>query len=85
MVGNLAMGVQSNQVMGDIKHYVLNDQETGRNSLNAILNKRAMQETDLLSLSDCDQAGQARGCNVAATTACEWRPMRARTITRWGC
>ena len=28
MVGNLAMGVQSNQVMGDIKHYVLNDQET---------------------------------------------------------
>jgi beta-glucosidase len=49
MVGNLAMGVQSNQVMGDIKHYVLNDQETGRNSLNAILNKRAMQETDLLS------------------------------------
>jgi beta-glucosidase len=49
MVGNLAMGVQSNQVMGDIKHYVLNDQETGRNSLNAILNKRAMQETDLLA------------------------------------
>ena len=49
MVGNLAMGVQSNQVMGDIKHYVLNDQETGRNTLNAILNKRAMQETDLLS------------------------------------
>jgi beta-glucosidase len=49
MVGNLAMGVQSNQVMGDIKHYVLNDQETGRNTLNAILNKRAMQETDLLA------------------------------------
>ena len=49
MVGQLALGVQSNQVMGDIKHYVLNDQETGRNSLNAILDKRAMQETDLLS------------------------------------
>jgi beta-glucosidase len=49
MVGELAMGVQSNQIMGDIKHYVLNDQETGRNTLNAILNKRAMQETDLLA------------------------------------
>jgi len=49
MVGELAMGVQSNQIMGDIKHYVLNDQETGRNSLNAVLEKRAMQETDLLA------------------------------------
>jgi beta-glucosidase len=48
MVGELAMGVQSNEVMGDIKHYALNDQETGRNTLNAVLNKRAMQETDLL-------------------------------------
>jgi beta-glucosidase len=49
MVGELAMGVQSNQVMGDIKHYVLNDQETGRNTLNAVLDKRALQETDLLA------------------------------------
>ena len=49
MVGELAMGVQSNQIMGDIKHYVLNDQETGRNTLNAVLNRRAMQETDLLA------------------------------------
>jgi beta-glucosidase len=49
MVGELAMGVQSNDVMGDIKHYVLNDQETGRNTLNAVLNKRALQETDLLA------------------------------------
>ncbi len=45
----LAMGVQSNQIMGDIKHYVLNDQETGRNTLNAVLDKQAMQETDLLA------------------------------------
>ena len=49
MVGELAMGVQSNQVMGDIKHYVLNDQETGRNTLNAVIDKRALQETDLLA------------------------------------
>ncbi len=49
MVGKLAMGVQSTHVMGDIKHYVLNDQETGRNTYNAVLNRRAMQETDLLA------------------------------------
>jgi beta-glucosidase len=49
MVGQLALGVQSNQVMGDIKHYVMNDQETGRGSLDAILDKRAMRETDLLA------------------------------------
>jgi beta-glucosidase len=51
IVGHLAMGVQSQQVMGDIKHYVLNDQETGRNTLNAVLNMRALQETDLLAFN----------------------------------
>jgi beta-glucosidase len=49
MVGKLAMGVQSNHIMGDIKHYVLNDQETGRNTLNAQLDPRTMRETDLLA------------------------------------
>jgi beta-glucosidase len=48
MVGELASGVQDNHIMGDIKHYVLNDQETGRNTLNAELDVRSMQETDLL-------------------------------------
>jgi len=51
LVGHLAMGVQSQNIMGDIKHYVLNDQETGRNTLNAILDKRALQETDLLAFN----------------------------------
>ena len=49
MVGELASGVQDNHIMGDIKHYALNDQETGRNSLNVLLDKRSMQESDLLS------------------------------------
>jgi beta-glucosidase len=49
MVGQLARGVQSNHIMGDIKHYVLNDQETGRNTLNAVLDPRALHETDLLA------------------------------------
>ncbi len=49
MVGELAMGVQSNQVMGDIKHYALNDQETGRTVVNVQIDQRAARESDLLA------------------------------------
>jgi beta-glucosidase len=49
MVGHLAKGTQSQHVVGDLKHYVLNDQETGRNIVNAVISKRALQETDLLA------------------------------------
>ena len=54
MIGHLARGVQSNQIMGDIKHYAVNDQETGRNSLNAIIDERTARETDLLAQSEGD-------------------------------
>ena len=49
MVGNLMKCEQAQHVIGDMKHYVLNDQETGRNVVNAIISKRALQETDLLA------------------------------------
>lgn len=49
MVGNLAKGVQSNQVMGDIKHYAFNDEETGRNIFTAEITQRAARESDLLA------------------------------------
>ncbi|HEY1499456.1 MAG TPA: glycoside hydrolase family 3 C-terminal domain-containing protein [Acidobacteriaceae bacterium] len=49
MVGELARGVQDNQVMGDIKHYALNDQETGRTTVNVIIDQRAARESDLLA------------------------------------
>ncbi|MGC1158855.1 MAG: glycoside hydrolase family 3 C-terminal domain-containing protein [Acidobacteriaceae bacterium] len=49
MVGELASGVQSNQVMGDIKHYALNDQETGRTTVNVKIDERAARESDLLA------------------------------------
>jgi len=47
--GNLMKGLQSNHIMGDIKHYAFNDQETGRNILNVLLDKRSMRESDLLA------------------------------------
>src|SRR5580700_4888925 len=47
--GNMMKCEQAQHVVGDIKHYALNDQETGRNVVNAIISKRAMQESDLLA------------------------------------
>jgi len=49
LVGNLMKCEQAQHVIGDIKHFVVNDQETGRNIVNAIISKRAMQESDLLA------------------------------------
>src|SRR5258706_1308249 len=49
MVGNMMKCEQGQHVIGDLKHYVMNDQETGRNIVNATISKRAMQEGDLLS------------------------------------
>src|SRR5450432_1110818 len=49
MVGNRIKCEQAQHVIGDIKHYAVNDQESGRNEVNALIGKRAMQETDLLA------------------------------------
>ncbi|MGO8933452.1 MAG: glycoside hydrolase family 3 C-terminal domain-containing protein [Terracidiphilus sp.] len=49
IVGNLVKCEQAQHVIGDIKHYAMNDQETGRNFVNAIISKRGMQESDLLA------------------------------------
>ena len=49
MVGQVMRGEQAQHVIGDIKHYVLNDQESGRNAVNVNIDKRSMRETDLLA------------------------------------
>ena len=49
MTGNLIKGLQGEHIMGDIKHYAFNDQETGRNYYNAIISHRAARESDLLA------------------------------------
>jgi beta-glucosidase len=61
MVGNLAKGVQSNQVMGDIKHYAFNDQETGRTIYNAEISQRAARESDLLAFQIAVQLAHPAG------------------------
>jgi beta-glucosidase len=47
LVGNFVKGEQSEQIIGDLKHYAINDQESGRNAVNANIDKRSMRETDL--------------------------------------
>ena len=49
LVGNRIKCEQAQHVIGDIKHYALNDQESGRDEVNVIISKRAMRESDLLA------------------------------------
>jgi beta-glucosidase len=49
LVAHLIQGTQSANVIGDIKHYALNDQESGRNSVDIHISERAARESDLLA------------------------------------
>jgi beta-glucosidase len=49
LVGNLMKCEQAQNVIGDIKHYAVNDQESGRNEVDSIIGKRALREGDLLA------------------------------------
>jgi beta-glucosidase len=49
LVGNRIKCEQAEHVIGDIKHYAANDQESGREEVDAIIGKRVLHETDLLA------------------------------------
>ena len=49
LAGSLMKCEQAQNVIGDIKHYAANDQESGRNEVDAIIGKRALRESDLLA------------------------------------
>ncbi len=49
VVGNLMKCEQAQHVIGDIKHFAVNDQETGRNIVSANISRRALEESDLLA------------------------------------
>jgi beta-glucosidase len=75
-VGNLIAGLQSNQIIGDVKHYALNDQETNRNTVNVLLDHRSMRETDLLAFQIAIRIGHplAAMCSynrIEGSYACE--------------
>ena len=64
LVARLIQGTQSQNVIGDIKHYALNDQESGRNAVNITISKRAARESDLLAFEIGVEQGTARRGDV---------------------
>ncbi|MGA9718045.1 MAG: glycoside hydrolase family 3 C-terminal domain-containing protein [Acidobacteriaceae bacterium] len=76
MVGSRIKCEQAEHVIGDIKHYAMNDQESGRNEVDSIIGKRAMRESDLLAFEIGIKVGdpQAVMCSYNAVNgdyACE--------------
>jgi|HubBroStandDraft_1064217.scaffolds.fasta_scaffold00556_2 beta-glucosidase len=57
-VGHVIRGVQDNQIMGDIKHFAFNDQETGRAIVDARVSAKAARESDLLAFELGIRIGQ---------------------------
>ena len=49
MVGGLEAAILAQHEMSDIKHFAVNDQETGRQVVNSVIDERAMRESDLLA------------------------------------
>jgi beta-glucosidase len=49
MLGRELKGTQDQQVIGNINRYAVNDQEMARFTINAVIDKRSMQESDLLA------------------------------------
>lgn len=49
LVGAQIRGVQSNNIIGTIKHFALNNQETGRNVASVEMDEATMRETELLA------------------------------------
>jgi beta-glucosidase len=57
MVGAFIRGIQSNHIVSTIKHYAFNDQETGRNSVNVLVDQAAARTSDLLAFQIAIEQG----------------------------
>jgi beta-glucosidase len=58
IVGQAIKGIQDQHVIATIKHYALNDQETGRNTISAQIGEQAMRESDLLAFELAIEIGK---------------------------
>lgn len=57
MVGALVRGVQSNRIVSTVKHFALNDQETGRSAVNVVIDEGAARLSDLLAFQIAIEQG----------------------------
>jgi len=76
MVAAVIKGTQAQHVIGDLKHFALNDQESGRNAVNVNIDRRAARESDLLAFEiateEADPAAVMCSYNrVSGDYACE--------------
>jgi beta-glucosidase len=76
IAGEVIRGVQSRHVMSTVKHFALNDQETGRGILSANIEEGPMRESDLLAFEIAIEHGSpgAAMCaynRVNSTFSCE--------------
>src|SRR6478609_7047456 len=57
MVGRFVRGIQSNRIVATIKHFALNDQETGRDRVNVQIDEAAARMSDLLAFQIAIEQG----------------------------
>jgi beta-glucosidase len=57
MVGAFIKGIQSNGIVSTVKHYALNDQETGRNVVDAQIDEGTARTSDLLAFQIAIEQG----------------------------
>jgi beta-glucosidase len=57
MVGAIVRGIQSNHIVATVKHYAFNDQETGRASVNVVIDEAAARASDLLAFQIAIEEG----------------------------
>lgn len=57
MVGERVRCEQAQHILGELKHFAVNDQETGRNYVNSVIERRALRETDLLAFEIGNEIG----------------------------
>ena len=55
--GEAIRGTQSQGIIATAKHFVLNDQETGRHVVNAVIDEAALRESDLLAFQIAIERG----------------------------
>ncbi len=57
MTAAVIRGIQSNRIVSTVKHFALNDQETGRNFYNGIIDDGALRMSDLLAFQFAIEGG----------------------------
>jgi beta-glucosidase len=90
MVGAQIKGIQSQRVVSTLKHFALNDQESGRTALNVKIDDQAARMSDLLALQIAKEEGNpgAVMCSynrVNGVYACESNYLLTEVLKKdWG-